>query len=213
MTGVEIKICGLSTPDGVEAAVEAGANWIGFMFVPASPRVVTPAQAAALDARHPSGPRRVGLFVRPRDEDVAAALDAVPLDAIQVYAPLRRAAELRQRFGIPVWHAVGVAMASDLPGDAEGVDALLLDAKPSPTRSAEGLPGGNAEAFDWTIPRGWAAPLPWLLAGGLTPGNVAAAIRSSGARAVDVSSGVERSRGVKDPALIRAFINAARRAA
>lgn len=207
---MRVKICGLSTPETVDAAAQAGADWIGFVFVPASPRAVTPAQAARLAPRAAGGPRVVGLFVSPNDEDVAAALDAVALDALQVHAPLRRASTLRQRFGIPVWHAVGVAEPADLPAAADGVDALLLDAKPSPARKAEGLPGGNAEPFDWTIPRGWSAPLPWLLAGGLTPANVAAAIRSSGATAVDVSSGVELSRGVKNPALIRAFIRAAR---
>ena len=116
---------------------------------------------------------------------------------------------LRSRFGVPVWHAIGVATRADLPGDAPGVDALLLDAKP-PADAV--LPGGNAHAFDWPLLQGWAAPAPWLLAGGLTPLNVADAIRLSGAAAVDVSSGVERERGVKDEALIRQFVQAAREA-
>ena len=209
---VRVKICGLSTPDTVDAAVEAGADWIGFVFVPASPRAVTPAQAAVLAARAEGGPLRVGLFVSPNDEDVAATLASIALDALQIHATPERSAEIRRRFGIPVWHAVGIAAKSDLPAGTAGIDGFLLDAKPSPARQALGLPGGNAEPFDWSIPRGWSAPLPWMLAGGLTPANVAAAIRDSGAPAVDVSSGVERSRGVKDAALIRAFVTAARAA-
>lgn len=201
-----VKICGISTPDGFDAAVEAGADWIGFMFFPPSPRAVTPDRAATLAVREPGGPARVGLFVRPADDDVARALDALPLDALQVYADADRAAELRRRFGVPVWHAAGIAERGDLPRTAPGVDALLLDAKPP----AGALPGGNAQVFDWSLLRGWTAPAPWMLAGGLTPGNVAEAIRLSGAAAVDVSSGVERERGVKDAGLIRAFVLAAR---
>lgn len=203
---VRVKICGICTPDGFDAAVDAGADWIGFMFFPPSPRAVTPDRAAALLARKPGGPARVGLFVRPTDDDVARALDAVPLDALQVYAGADRAAELRTRFGVPVWHAAGIADRGDLPATAPGVDALLLDAKPP----AGALPGGNAQAFDWALLRDWAAPLPWLLAGGLTPANVGEAVRLSGATAVDVSSGVERERGVKDAGLIHAFVRAAR---
>ena len=206
----QVKICGISTPAGMDACVEAGADWIGFVFFPPSPRAVTPGQAAALSALHASGPARVGLFVQPSDDDVARTLDAVPLSAIQVYAGADRAAALRARFGVPVWHAIGVADRSDLPTAAPGVDALLLDAKPAADAP---LPGGNAHAFDWPLLQGWNAPLPWLLAGGLTVGNVADAIRLSGCTAVDVSSGVERERGVKDADLIRAFLQAAKGAA
>lgn len=204
---VHVKICGVATPDAFDTAVEADADSIGFVFFPPSPRAVAPAQAAALSARHTGGPRRVGLFVKPTDEQVSAALDALPLDVLQVYADAERAAALRARFGVPVWLAVGVEGRADLPDQAPGVDALMLDAKPP--RDAT-LPGGNAHPFDWTVLRGWEAPLPWLLAGGLTPGNVADAVRASGARAVDVSSGVERERGVKDAGLIRAFVRAAK---
>ena len=203
-----VKICGINSPAALEAAADAGADWIGYVFFPPSPRAVTPAVAAALD-RHRRGPARVGLFVDPRDDDVAQALAAVPLDVLQVHAPPARAAALRRLFGVPVWHVAGVGAAADLPGAAPGVDGLLLDAKPPPGATR---PGGNAGAFDWTVLHGWAAPAPWLLAGGLTPGNVAEAIRVSGAAAVDVSSGVERTRGVKDAGLIRAFVEAARSA-
>lgn len=205
--GIHVKICGIATPDAFDTAVDAGADSVGFVFFPPSPRAVTPAQAAALSARHAGGPRRVGLFVKPTDEQVSAALDALPLDVLQVYADADRAAALRARFGVPVWLAVGVEGRADLPERAPGVDALMLDAKPP--RDAT-LPGGNAHAFDWTVLQGWRAPLPWLLAGGLTPGNVAQAVRASGARAVDVSSGVERERGVKDAGLVRDFVRAAK---
>lgn len=203
-----VKICGISTPDALDAAAGAGADWVGYVFFPPSPRAVTPAQAAALDA-HRRGPARVGLFVEPTDADVADTLAAIALDALQVHATAARAEELRSRFGVPVWHVAGVSTAADLPATASGVDGLLLDAKAPPGATR---PGGNALPFDWSILRGWAAPLPWLLAGGLTPGNVAEAIRVAGAPAVDVSSGVESARGVKDAGLIRAFIAAAKAA-
>ena len=206
----QVKVCGISTRAGFDAAAEAGANWIGFVFFPPSPRAVTPGQAAAVAAGSAGGPALVGLFVQPSDDDVARALDALQLDVLQVYADAGRAAALRRRFGVPVWHALGVAERGDLPAAAPDVDALLLDAKP-PAGAA--LPGGNAHAFDWPLLQGWTAPVPWLLAGGLTPSNVAEAIRLSGASAVDVSSGVERERGVKDAALIRQFVEAARQAA
>jgi len=206
----QVKVCGINAPDAFDAAAEAGADWVGFVFVPASPRWVTPGEAARLSARLRGGPGRVGLFVEPDDDDVARALDAAPLDALQLYASAERAMTLRERFGVPVWLALGVATGDDLPADAPpGVDRLLLDSKPPPGAA---LPGGNAQRFEWPMLRSWKAPLPWVLAGGLTPGAVADAIRASGAPAVDVSSGVERARGVKDPRLIRAFVEAARSA-
>jgi len=202
---MKIKICGICSKAGYEAAADAGAAYAGFVFFPPSPRFLSPAAAGAL--ARPGGPTRVGLFVDPTDADIDAAIGPAALDVLQIYASADRAAAIRARFGLPVWHAVGVAVAADLPRDAPGVDRLLLDAKAPPDAT---LPGGNAHSFDWTILRGWAPPVPWLLAGGLTPGNVADAIRLSGATAVDVSSGVERARGVKDPALIDAFIAAAK---
>lgn len=204
-----VKICGINSVEALDTAVDAGADYVGFVFFPPSPRAVTPEQAAALSAHRPGGPARVGLFVDPTDDDVAAALTALALDVLQIYGAPERAAQIRARFAVPAWAAVGVADVSDLPSAAPGVDGLLIDAKALPDAV---LPGGNARAFDWSVLHGWAAPIPWMLAGGLTPKNVAKAVHISGARAVDVSSGVERSRGVKDPELIRAFLKNAREA-
>ena len=203
---VRIKICGINSPEAFDAALEAGADWLGFAFFPPSPRFVTPAAAAALSVRHPGGPLRVGLFVDPTAEAIADVLATMRLDILQLYGRVDAPA-LRARFGRTIWHAVGIETAADLPRDAAGADALVLEAKPP--RNAT-RPGGNATSFDWSLLRGWASPAPWILAGGLTRDNVAQAIRATGATAVDVSSGVESKRGVKDPALIRTFIANAR---
>lgn len=207
---IRVKVCGINTPAAMDAAVDAGADWVGFVFFPPSPRAVTPTEAAALSAHRPGGPLRVGLFVHPTDEEMADALGTVPLDVLQIHGTPPRVVAIRDRFGLPVWHVASVAGRDDLPAAAPGVDGLLLDAKPPPGAV---LPGGNAQAFDWSVLQGWDAPLPWLLAGGLTPGSVARAIQISGAQAVDVSSGVERARGTKDVALVHAFVAAARGAA
>jgi len=202
VSGVRVKICGLNSEAAFDTAVAAGADWVGFVFFPPSPRFVTPARAAALSARVPGGPPRVGLFVAPTEAAVAEVLASVKLDILQLYGTVDPAA-LRARFGRTLWRVVGISAAVDLPRDMGGADALLLDAKPP---RAATRPGGNALAFDWEIMRGWTAPGPWLLAGGLTVENVAEAVRVTGATAVDVSSGVERAPGVKDPELIREFV-------
>jgi phosphoribosylanthranilate isomerase len=204
-----VKICGVNSAVAFDTAVAAGADWIGFVFFERSPRFITPAQAAHLSARHAGGPPRVGLFVDPTDEAIARTLDDVALDILQLHAPPARIAALRARFALPVWRAVGVAERIDLPESAEGADALLIDAK-APKEATR--PGGNARSFDWRLLDGWQPRYPWLLAGGLTPANVAEAVRISGAPAVDVSSGVESAPGVKDPALIHDFVAAARAA-
>ncbi len=204
---VAVKICGLNDAEGVDAAVAGGADYLGFVFFPPSPRYVSPAAAAALAARHGTGPLRVGLFVEPEEEAVATVLARVPLDILQVHASPAQAAALRARFGLPVWRAVPVASAADLPAAAPGIDGLLLDA--APPRGAT-RPGGNARAFDWSLLRGWHAPCFWLLAGGLTAQTLPAALAATGAPAVDVSSGVESAPGRKDPARIAAFLAAAR---
>jgi phosphoribosylanthranilate isomerase len=204
--GVRVKICGLNDPEAFDTAIAAGADWVGFNFVPPSPRYVTPSQAAALSARSPGGALRVGLFVDATPDAIAAVLDTVRLDALQVYGAMDMPA-LRDRFGLPLWCPVGIASAADVPTVSGGADVLLLEAQPPPKATR---PGGNARTFDWSLLRGWNAPAPWVLAGGLTAENVAEAIRSTDAPAVDVSSGVEKARGIKDPALIRAFIANAR---
>lgn len=205
---IGVKICGINSPIAFDTALEAGADWLGFVFFPRSPRYVTAAQAAVLSARYPGGPLRIGLFVSPMLDDIASTLATVQLDGLQLYGDVDFPA-LRARFAIPLWRPIGVATATDLPTDKRDADTLLIEAKP-PVDATR--PGGNATAFDWSLLRGWTAPCPWLLAGGLTPENVAAAIRATNTPAVDVSSGVESAPGTKDPARIRAFIAAARAA-
>jgi phosphoribosylanthranilate isomerase len=203
---VAVKICGLNDPLTLDATVAAGADYVGFNFFPPSPRYVSPAGAAALAERVPAGVKRVGLFVDPDEETIARTLAAVPLDILQLHAAPEKAAAIGARFGLPVWLAVNVATAGDLPR-ASAADALLLDARPPPGATR---PGGNARPFDWSLLAGWSPPVPWILAGGLTPRNVAEAVSATGATMVDVSSGVESAPGRKDTALIRAFIAAAR---
>ena len=211
-----VKVCGINDPAAMAAVREARAEMLGFVFFPPSPRAISPERAAELSALAPAaaegGPLRVGLFVDPSEEAVAAVLAAVPLDMLQLHGAEtpERCAALRARFGLPVMKALGIAVPEDLAalaGYAPVVDRFLLDAKPPPGGP---LPGGNAQPFEWRLMAGRAIAKPWLLAGGLTPGNVAEAIRIAGAPGVDVSSGVESARGVKDPALIRAFIAAAK---
>ncbi|WP_372622422.1 phosphoribosylanthranilate isomerase [Falsiroseomonas sp.] len=208
-----VKICGINDPAAMEAAAAAGADLVGLVFFPPSPRAVTPEQAAALARSEAgAGPGKVGLFVDPTDADIVAVLAALPLDLIQLHGEEtpERCAAVRKRFGLPVMKALGIASAADLDrlaAYAPAVDRFLLDAKAPPGAP---LPGGNAAPFDWTLTAGRAIPRPWLLAGGLTPENVVQAIAAAGATGVDVSSGVERARGVKDPARIAAFTRAAR---
>jgi len=202
-----VKICGVNDAVAFDTVIATAADYVGFVFFPPSPRFVSPAQAAALSARHAGGPRRVALLVQPDDDLVAEVVATLRPDILQLYAPVVRVAELRARFGLPVWRAVGVSHASDLPASADGADALLIEAKP-PTAATR--PGGNATVFDWSLLAGWKPGYDWLLAGGLTPGNVAEAIAITGAPGVDVSSGVETAPGVKDAAMIRAFVAAVR---
>ena len=209
-----VKICGLNDAAGLDAALAGGADMVGFVFFPPSPRAVSPAQAATLAAGMPAegAPLRVGLFVDAGDEELAATLEAVPLDILQLHGEEtpERCAAVRARFGRPVMKALGIATEADLAlldAYAPVAERFLLDAKPPPGAT---LPGGNAAVFDWSLLTRRSIPRPWLLAGGLTPGNVAEAIRATGAPGVDVSSGVERARGVKDPARIAAFLAAAK---
>ncbi len=203
----KVKICGINDALAFDTATEAGADWIGFVFFALSPRHVTPQAAAALSGRVTGGSLRVGLFVDPTMAVINRVLDTVNLDVLQIYGALNHLDEIKARSGLPFWRPVGINGAADLPTDALNADRLVLEAKPP---IAATRPGGNATTFDWGILREWSAPAPWVLAGGLTPENVAMAIQETEADAVDVSSGVERSKGIKDATLIRAFIAAAK---
>ena len=207
----QVKICGLTRPEHVAAAVEAGAAFVGFVFFPKSPRNLTPEAAATLALEVPPGVARVGLFVNPDDALLDVVLAVVPLDILQLHGSETpdRVAEIKARTGLPVMKAVGVAGPQDLDALWDYglvADMLLVDAK-APKDAA--LPGGNGLAFDWRLLVGRKFLTPWMLAGGLTPDNVAEAVRLTGARMVDVSSGVESAPGEKDGALIRDFVAAA----
>jgi phosphoribosylanthranilate isomerase len=210
---MKVKICGINHAAAYKTAVEAGADYVGFVFFPPSPRFVTSEQAASIRATRRDGPPAVGLFVKPALDQIATVLAAMPLDIFQIYGTPELARDIRARFGKPVWLARGISAREELPAAEEagqGLDALMIESKPP---AGANRPGGNATALDWSMLAGWRPSLPWLLAGGLTPENVAEAIRSSGAKAVDVSSGVESVPGVKDLTRIRDFITASRNAA
>ena len=205
------KICGLSTPETAAAAAEAGAAFVGFVFFDKSPRNVSVEQAMALALAIPPGVVKVALTVNASDALLTKLTEKVALDMLQLHGneSLERVADVQARFRLPVMKALGVADESDLlavEAYAAVADQILIDAKP-PKNSV--LPGGNGLAFDWRLMAGRRFACPWMLAGGLTPENVAEAISLTGARQVDVSSGVESSPGVKDIAAISAFIEAA----
>lgn len=206
---VGVKICGLTEAEGFDACVTHGADWIGFVFFDRSPRFVTPEQAAVLSRRTVGGPERVGLFVEPDDASVENTLRHVPLDILQIYATDERARHIRQRFGLPVWLSRPIATQADLPLSCP-VERILVE--PRPPQSAT-RPGGNAQRLDWSLLSGWQPPFDWMLAGGLNVDSVAQAIRTTGTPAVDVSSGVEKAPGIKDPEAIARFITHARDAA
>jgi phosphoribosylanthranilate isomerase len=210
---VAVKICGLGSEEAIAAAVAGGAAYVGFVFYPPSPRAVDAARAARLCAAVPAGVRRVGLFVDADDAAIGAVLDQAPLDMLQFHGreTPQRVAEATALFGRPVIKAVSVAAPEDALAAAryeDVADMLLFDAKPP--RRADALPGGNGLAFDWRLIAGRQWRLPWMLSGGLTAALLPEAVRISGARAVDVSSGVERRPGDKDPGKIREFLAAAR---
>lgn len=203
-----VKICGINSAASFDAVVQAGADFLGFVFFPRSPRFVTPAQAAELSERHSGGPQRVGLFVQPTASDIEAVLAMVKLDILQIHASQAEAAALKARFGLPVWRSLGIAAAEDFPDRAEAVDGYVAENKPP---AGATRPGGNAVQADWALLAGWQPEKFWLLAGGLRPENVAEALRITGAPGADVSSGVETAPGQKSPALIRAFVEAVKR--
>lgn len=203
------KICGLTDPDLVAFAAREGADWIGLNFIAQSPRYVTPEAAETLLL---SVGRAIPVALLADPDDAAVTrIAALGFPVIQLHGQEtpERLARIKAMTGREVWKAVGVRTRADLEDAAAYTSAgrLLIDAK-APEGSGQG--GGHGATFDWTILEGWAAPKPWLLAGGLTPENVAEAIRATGAPAVDVSSGVERVRGLKDRELVRAFLRVAK---
>ena len=211
MQPVRVKICGLRTEADVAAVAAAGAAYAGFVFFAKSPRNLTIAEARTLALAAPEGLCKVALTVDADDATLDAIVDGVPLDMLQLHGHESpdRVTEVRARYGLPVMKAMGVADEGDLAELIEmslAADQLLIDAKPP--KGAD-LPGGNGLAFDWRLLVGRKWLKPWMLAGGLTPENVAEAVRLTGARQVDVSSGVESGPGVKDAGRIKAFVEAA----
>lgn len=212
MSAAKIKICGLSTPETLAAALKAGADWIGLVFFAKSPRHVDAAKAAALAQRVQGKARVVGLFVDPEPDFLDAVCAQVPLDVIQLHGKETPAlaGRIRAVHGVEVWKAIGVRNRADMATARSfvgAVDRVLYDAKP-PEGAA--LPGGTGLRIDWDLFRGADHPLPWLLAGGLDPRNVGEAIQITGAPAVDVSSGVESAPGIKDAVRIAEFCDAVR---
>lgn len=215
MPAPAIKICGITTPAALDTAIDARADYSGFVFFPPSPRNLTAGAARELSAHAGGRIGKVGLFVDPDDALLAEAVAAGALDAIQLHGDEtpERAVQVRARFGVPVWKVVSVASQADIARAAayrDAADLILFDAK---TPKGAALPGGMGLRFDWSLLAAYRGPLPWGLAGGLAPDNVAAAVGATGAPLVDTSSGVESAPGVKDPALIAAFCAAARGAA
>ena len=212
MTGkTRVKICGLTSAETVSAAVQSGAAYVGFNFFPRSPRSLTVEDARSLALEIPEGVAKVALTVDASDDLLDEITANVPCDMLQLHGneSVGRVAAIKTRYGLPVMKAVGIADAPDLEAiDAysDVADQILVDAKPP--RDSE-LPGGNGLSFDWRLIAGRKWSVPWMLAGGLTPENVEEAVRLTGARQVDVSSGVESAPGVKDASAIRAFIEAA----
>ena len=211
MTDIRVKICGLRTVGDVAAVAAAGAAYAGFVFFAKSPRNLFIAQARLLALAAPVGLAKVALVVDADNAALDAIVEGVPLDMLQLHGheTPERVAEVRARYGLPVMKAVGVADEGDLAPLMEyalAADQILIDAKPP--KGAD-LPGGNGLSFDWRLvaQRRWLRP--WMLAGGLTAGNVAEAIRLTGARQVDVSSGVESAPGTKDASRMSAFVAAA----
>jgi len=207
---VAVKICGLTQPSDVHAVAQAGAVYCGFVFFPKSPRNVSFQQAAAMAVEAPIGLAKVALTVDADDAFLDALTAAVPLDMLQLHGneTPARVQEVKARYGLPVMKAVGVADATDLPALDDYMkvaDQILVDAKPP--KNAD-LPGGNGLTFDWRLIAGRRWAVPWMLAGGLTAENVAEAIRMTGARQIDLSSGVESRPGVKDAAVIDGFMAA-----
>lgn len=212
---VEVKICGLKTHEALEAAIGAGADYIGLVFYPRSPRNIDLTTAAALSRAGAGRVSRVALLVDPDDAMVRTVIDVVSPDVLQLHGAETpdRVRRIKDLCGLSIMKALRVATEDDVAAAVDylgAADSLLFDAKPPPDH-ANALPGGNGVPFDWQILGKWTGRW-YMLSGGLTPANVAAAIRLTGAPAVDVSSGVERAPGEKDARLISDFVRAAKAA-
>ena len=207
-----IKCCGINDPAAVDAALRLNVDYIGFVFFAKSPRHLSFGAAAQLAARSGDHVERIGLFVDADDAMIGEAVAAARLDGIQLHGSesVARVADVRARFALPVWKALGVRNVEDIAAAAAYApvaDRILFDAKPP--RGAD-LPGGLGVRFDWDLLRGYKGPPHWGLAGGLSPDNVAEAMAATGAPLVDVSSGIESAPGVKDVDKMAAFCNAVR---
>ncbi len=212
MPAPAIKICGINSPKALDAVLEQRADYAGLVFFPPSPRHLALRDAAMLGERAAGRTKLVGLFVDADDAMIGEALAAARLDVVQLHGKEspERVAQVKARFGVPVWKALSIASAADVAAAARydgAADLLLFDAK-APKGAA--LPGGLGLVFDWSLLAARRGPTPWGLAGGLSPANVGEAVRATGTGLVDVSSGVESAPGVKDESLIRAFCRAAR---
>jgi phosphoribosylanthranilate isomerase len=210
---VKVKICGLTDPADIPAAILAGASYVGFVFFPKSPRHLNLSTAAEMAGAVPDDITTVALTVDADDDMLDALTKAVPVDMLQLHGheSPARVAEVRARYGLPVMKAIGIASETDLTQIdfySKVADQLLIDAKPP---EGADRPGGNAVAFDWRLIAGRRWSVPWMLAGGLTPDNVAEAVRLTGASQIDVSSGVERAPGIKDEDKMRLLIDNAHR--
>ena len=208
---VRVKLCGLTTQGDIDAAATAGAAYIGLVFFDKSPRNVSIETARSMALHSPVGLAKVALVVNADDAALDRITASVPLDMLQLHGSESpdRVAAVKARYGLPVMKALGIASRADVARAQlySGVaDQLLLDAKPA---EGETLPGGNGLSFDWSLLEGESWSVPWMLAGGLTPDNVAEAVRCSGAQQVDVSSGIETAPGQKSAALMAKFVTEA----
>lgn len=207
-----VKICGLTSPEAIKGAAQAGATYGGLVFYEKSPRHLSLAKAREVALAAPPGFAKVALVVNPQDAFLEEMLSQVPIDILQLHGAEQpqRVQQIKQSTGLPIMKALGIATAQDLreiDRYAEICDQLLIDAKPAPGAK---LPGGNGLAFDWQLLENHTWKIPWMLAGGLTPDNVAQAVRVTQARQIDVSSGVESAPGTKDMEKMRNFVAQAR---
>lgn len=206
-TSTRVKICGLTRIEDLVACARYGADWVGFVFYEKSPRNITPYLVKKILEHVPNLKQKiVGLFVRPTHEEIAHVLKYVPLDILQIYDVETRLRDIKNSFSQSLWASCAVECKEDLPQKTMAQRLVVESAPPKGIQR----PGGNGQRLDWTMLQGWKPHYPWILAGGLRPENVQKAIQISAAPAVDASSGVETSPGLKSAQLIKEFIEAAK---